>query len=758
MKIGEQHGQKGLGCRLGDDRDMPPSRSGRNNRSRLGNSQITSALREAQQLQQQGDLESAIQLCEELLDEGVSRPDVHYFLGWLYQEADRWDEAAAQFELLLNDPEYALSCYYALGQCARAQGNIEEAAQYFDEAVDRVNLDALTPEESSQLLQLCQEAAEAHRDMNDLEGAETIYSALLGFLRSQGWPDQAAEVEQMMRETLGTAPPPARRPRKGAAPARPSGAGIPQRGSARARGDADPMLGSQPLRITGQMRGASGQMPIPSGQMPIAAPLSSGIHAIVGGAAASSPGLSMMPGGGDQLAQLISHLNGVQGMRASLMALPEPQRAQVAQAVREIENYVAHGLLTAAIEECLRVIEIAPQYLDVHLLLGEIYVRQGKIEQAIAKYAVLVDTYLVNGRIDDAIATYRRILQLEPNNLPYRVKLIELLNRQGRTEEVLGERIAAADSYLRMGYADRAIQEYEQALLAHPTNTRIRLGYAMALMRAGRAVQAVGEYQRVLQMEPTNVQALAHWQIALATGVGTMPGMSAPGMGSSRVAALEVLSRLLRALRHERFASYDALVRDYVQAAEQAPTNGDVRYALGQIHLTTGHNQEALTSFQQISNAPGLEVMARYATAQALLATGDPVSAAAAVRELEEASGLARRSPPDPATWAARPRVEGEEHLSPEMEVSLLLARAYQLAGQVAQMQATLQSVQERPQNSEVYRVMARALRPPGRYAGDAAGLCPARAPVSRQPPGGERRDGAAGDGPPGTRRSSGAQ
>ena len=72
---------------------------------------------------------------------------------------------------------------------------------------------------------------------------------------------------------------------------------------------------------------------------------------------------------------------------------------------------------TAAIEECMRVMEIAPQYLDVHLLLGEIYVRQGKIEQAIAKYAILVDTYLVDGRIDDAIATYRRILQLEPNNL-----------------------------------------------------------------------------------------------------------------------------------------------------------------------------------------------------------------------------------------------------------------------------------------------------------------------------------------------------
>ena len=94
------------------------------------------------------------------------------------------------------------------GQCFRAMGNLEEAARYFDSAVDRVNLDALTLDEVDQLLQLCQEAAEAHREMNDLEGASTVFSALLGFLRSQGWREQVAEVERMMHEVLGTTPQP----------------------------------------------------------------------------------------------------------------------------------------------------------------------------------------------------------------------------------------------------------------------------------------------------------------------------------------------------------------------------------------------------------------------------------------------------------------------------------------------------------------------------------------------------------------------
>ncbi|HEX6817636.1 MAG TPA: tetratricopeptide repeat protein [Ktedonobacterales bacterium] len=651
----------------GPRRGGPPDRGGR---PRGTGPNVQAALREAQQLQQDGQLDDAIDICEDLLARGVDRPDVHYFLGWLYQEADRWDQAAAQFDLLLDDPEYALSCFYALGQCARAQGRLKEAAQYFDEAVDRVNLDELVREEADQLLQLCQEAAEAHRDMNDLEGAETIFSALLGFLQSQGWKERVAEAEHMMRETLGSAAPPKRRRMANA-----SRSAIPQR----APGSRS---GLNPNGSTGQ--GLS-------------------LDALV----RSQPGA-----GGDHLAALINDLSAATAhSRASLMSLPEPVRAQVSQAVREIENYVAHGLLTAAIEECLRVMEMAPQYLDVHLLLGEIYVRQGKVEQAIAKYAVLVDTYLVNGRVDDAIATYRRILQLEPNNIAYRAKLIDLLVRQGRTDEVLTERLAAAEGYLRMGYADRAIAEYEQALLATPNNAKVRLGYAASLMKAGRAAQAIGEFQRVLQVDPNNVRALAQMHIAISSGAGSSMGISSPGMagmGSTRVAALEVLSRMLRALRTERFASYNDVVKDYLQALEVHATSPDLRYALGYVHLVAGRQQEAVTTFQQVTTLAGMEVMARYSLGQALLVSGDPVNAANAVRELEEAAAIARRSPPEPQVWTARPRLDGEEPLGPEIEISQLLARAYALSGQSAKGQAMAQqAVSQRAQGGEVYQAMA---------------------------------------------------
>jgi tetratricopeptide (TPR) repeat protein len=134
-------------------------------RQRITASQVTGALKQAQTFQTQGRFNDAIGLCEQILESGFDRPDARYFLGWLYQEQRRWDEAIRQFQTLLNDPDYALSCYYALGQCYRARGDLRTATMHFDEAVDRVNLDALTLEESDQLVQLCQEAADAHRQL-----------------------------------------------------------------------------------------------------------------------------------------------------------------------------------------------------------------------------------------------------------------------------------------------------------------------------------------------------------------------------------------------------------------------------------------------------------------------------------------------------------------------------------------------------------------------------------------------------------------
>ena len=61
-------------------------------------SQVTGVLQQAQTFQDQGRFNDAIDLCEQILESGFDRPDARYFLGWLYQEQQRWDEAIQQFQ------------------------------------------------------------------------------------------------------------------------------------------------------------------------------------------------------------------------------------------------------------------------------------------------------------------------------------------------------------------------------------------------------------------------------------------------------------------------------------------------------------------------------------------------------------------------------------------------------------------------------------------------------------------------------------
>jgi tetratricopeptide (TPR) repeat protein len=827
-------------------------------RKRITASQVAGVLRQAQTFQSQGRFTDAIDLCEQIIESGFDRPDARYFLGWLYQEQRRWDDAIRQFQALLNDPDYALSCYYALGQCCRAKGDLRTATVNFDEAVDRVNLDALTAEESDQLVQLCQEAAEAHRMLGEQEQALTVYNALLGFLRNRGWNDKVAQVEFMLKQAQNTpAPRPASTPpptaRQGdatrvlppeqvtlaqqqpMAPGAANGAGAQDDATmlfsrdAKAPAQKPPSaplpptpssaLGELPGWLTGilneadktQIANKQAAQPVPpaptfppvappavqpsvANQPTTAQPLMPAANAqdasasatwLIEGAPSAPPvaptqaanttqilppeqmlavpapqaGVApaapaqaeptMVPPAGqaaspEQAApfapttavqnaptlmpvplpvpaaepqalapapstmspvmqppltpsaeEMLKEMAGISSrdgflknvadsLLSSTANLPEQVRVQVLQSMQDIQRYIDHGLLTPATEECLKIISIAPQYLDIHQVLCEIYVRQGKVEQAVTKYGILIDTYVVNGRIDDAIATYRRILQLEPNNLTYRVRLINLLATHGSKEDLLRERSLAAESYLRLGYMDRALTELEQALQESPTSVPTRLNYALALQKLGHTQQAIAEYQRVLQVDPLNITALVRWHVAMITGVS-----------ANRATTLEILSRIRWQLRGEGQKHYEAVTREYNAAAETYPNNFDVRFAQGQLHQQAGNYDQAIDAYQFAMRDSSYEVMARASAAQCLLAQGKPE---AAIQQLEQALQSVRnnaRGAIDPMVWAARPREDGEEHQAPEVEISILLAKAYGRIGKQEQMQEILRQLKQ---------------------------------------------------------------
>ncbi|HET8841126.1 MAG TPA: tetratricopeptide repeat protein, partial [Ktedonobacteraceae bacterium] len=670
-------------------------------------------------------------------------------------------------------------------------------------------------------VQLCQEAADAHRQMGEQEQAMTVYNALLGFLRSRGWNDKVAQVEFMLKQAQNipqtpapmqqSMPPQSMPPQVNSTRVLPPEQMQTMQNMQTMQPGSPPMaqntpaaqmpgapsqnpnsLGDLPDWLTGilsdsdKAQQATKQVPPPAPPIPTqqtmtmgqsqapaapdwltgnssvtnndatmiltpeqlakaglsspapvapvqppappappvapvaqptpASPMQAAPPPVAPQVPQNVPSLEQMspilqtPPARPQKASVEDLLGQIAGASkdelllkqvadsvvASTAMLPENIRMQVVQSMQDIQRYINHGLLTPATEECLRVIDLAPQYLDIHQVLCEIYVRQGKVEQAITKYAILIETYMANGRVADAIATYRRILQLEPNNLTYRVRLISLLSSQGDKEELLRERTLAAESYLKLGYMDRALTELEQALQESPTSVPTRLNYALALSKLGRSQQATAEYQRVLQVDPRNLIALVRWHIAMITGVG-----------SSRATTLEVLTRIRWQLRGEGHKHYEFVAREYNQAAETHPNNADVRFSLGQVHQQAGYFDQAIDAYQMAMRDSSYEALSRTSMAQCLLTQGKPE---AAIQQLEQSLQAVRRAggQVDPTVWAARPREEGEEHQAPEVEISMLLAKIYGRVGKQEQMQAILRQVkQQTPYQDEVSSALA---------------------------------------------------
>src|SRR5205085_238740 len=129
--------------------------------------------------------------------------------------------------------------------------------------------------------------------------------------------------------------------------------------------------------------------------------------------------------------------------------------------------------------------------------------------------------------------------------------------------------------------------------------------------------------------------------------------------------------------------------------SESYPYNTYVHFALGQIHQQLGNYDKAIDAYLRAMRNSTLEVMARFSIAQCLLFQDKPE---VAIEQLEQALQNVRHTSSgsiNPALWAARPRQEGEEHLAPEVEISMLLANAYRRTGRQEDTQAVLGQVKQ---------------------------------------------------------------
>lgn len=564
--------------------------------------------------QQAGDIDGALEQYERAVEGGMERADVLYSLGLIYQERGDHEAAVRVLAKAANDQEYALSAHFALGSSYQALNQLQQAAQEYEQTIGLVDLESIGRAESEDLIQMYESAVAIYQQLGDVARAASLFSMLASFLQTKRWgKDRAAEFNRRAKElteqnvlnklrNFGT------------------GALTPAE-----QGEPEPEPETQAMPETwGKIRSITDFLRSD-------------------GTAVSTSSLSMPaepPAPADPLKMLDNLPTPEQPTFAPVTKLDiRGLDEQTARWVTASEKYIEQGLLEAALDACHEIIRLNMEYLPIHLRMGEIFERQGRNEDALTKYQLLIDTYTVRNEATQAIDVYFRIIELSPDKINARSRLADLLKNAGRVEEACEQLIQVAAAYFRMGQTNRALEEYRRLLQWAPKSKEVHAEYGMALFKLERYEAALGEFRKALELGANDAVAIARMNMTLAM------------MGENAHAVWDSLAALLEQMKAQPELS-DVIQAEYRAALLTADT-AILHYILGIIQQQSKQHSSALLEFEQAQTLYDSDeepilplVLVHQAMADSHIALGQ---AEEALEQLRHGQAVAEQAQIDPS-------------------------------------------------------------------------------------------------------------
>lgn len=141
---------------------------------------------------------------------------------------------------------------------------------------------------------------------------------------------------------------------------------------------------------------------------------------------------------------------------------------------REVaDEYAKENFHLKAIAVYKTILKLAPTLIDINEKLGELYHRVGLDNDAINQYYIVASFYDNKGMIKEAMGIRKKIIEVDPSNTTGRIRLAELMQADGKTEESIREYEKAADLLIAKKDRDGLIEVYEKILYYRPDNVEM---------------------------------------------------------------------------------------------------------------------------------------------------------------------------------------------------------------------------------------------------------------------------------------------
>jgi periplasmic protein TonB len=149
-----------------------------------------------------------------------------------------------------------------------------------------------------------------------------------------------------------------------------------------------------------------------------------------------------------------------------------------ADALRHAEQLAGQGNLNAAIAVYRGLIEADPLNLNNIQSLTDLYVRAGRIQEALDELTRHADRLIARGAAVSAVPLLQRMLDLDPSNAALRMKLATVYARVGKLDLAHQVFIEAGATFARKGNLVAATEAVKKALAINPDSPQARSALA----------------------------------------------------------------------------------------------------------------------------------------------------------------------------------------------------------------------------------------------------------------------------------------
>jgi len=189
--------------------------------------------------------------------------------------------------------------------------------------------------------------------------------------------------------------------------------------------------------------------------------------------------------------------------------------------LQDTEDAISSGHIDDAMAKCQYILSYFPDALEAQRLMGEVYLAQGKLEEAQQTFDWILtndpehiiaycDRALTSERMSDietALDCYQQAYELSRGNSQIRQEFNQLSAKVGQ-QEFMFSRAGLARLYMRGDLLTQAIQEWEAVLNASPGRLDARTGLLETYWREGLYDKVKELATEILEEVPTCLKAL----------------------------------------------------------------------------------------------------------------------------------------------------------------------------------------------------------------------------------------------------------